>query len=134
MSAHQAEAVSKPEHAHDHAGEDLGFEHEHEFDRDAHDAHDGYEHRDHHEYETALRDIPITPSNLPRLAGLGLIRIYQMTLSKAIPSGTCRFYPTCSHYSFQAIVKHGLAKGSGLAVWRVARCQPFSKGGYDPVP
>jgi len=87
-----------------------------------------------HENEPALRDIPITASNLPRLAGLGLIRLYQLTFSKILPAGTCRFYPTCSHYGYQAIAKHGLVKGSGLAVWRVARCQPFSEGGYDPVP
>lgn len=93
-----------------------------------------HEHEHAHENEPALRDIPLSLSTAPRLIGLGLIRIYQMTLSKTIPAGTCRFYPTCSHYGYQAIVKHGLIKGSGLAVWRVARCQPFSKGGYDPVP
>jgi putative membrane protein insertion efficiency factor len=115
MNAQQADAIPEHDHMHDHAMDDLGLEHE-------------------PEHETAFRDIPVTASNLPRLAGLGLIRVYQMTLSKTIPSGTCRFYPTCSHYGYQAIVKHGLIKGSGLAVWRVARCQPFSKGGYDPVP
>ncbi len=87
-----------------------------------------------HEHEPSLREIPLTVANAPRLVGLGLIRGYQMTLSKMIPAGTCRFYPTCSHYGYQAVVKHGLIKGSGLAIWRVARCQPFSKGGYDPVP
>ena len=97
---------------------------------------DEFEHasQEQDENETSLRDIPITMANVPRLAGLGAIRFYQATLSRAIPAGTCRFYPTCSHYGYQAIVKHGLIKGSGLAVWRVARCQPFSKGGYDPVP
>jgi len=55
-------------------------------------------------------------------------------LSRGLPSGTCRFYPTCSHYAYQAIVKHGLIRGSGLAIWRVLRCQPFSQGGFDPVP
>ena len=96
----------------------------------------GVENEHEHAYanETALRDIPIKITNLPRLAGLGLIRFYQMTISKALPAGACRFYPSCSHYGYQAIVKHGLVKGSGLAVWRVARCQPLSKGGYDPVP
>ena len=108
---------------------DTMMKHNNTLDHD--DAHDAQEYLKH---ETALRDIPVTASNLPRIAGLGLIRFYQLTLSKAIPSGTCRFYPTCSHYGYQAIVKHGLIKGSGLAVWRVARCQPFSKGGYDPVP
>lgn len=102
---------------HEHAIEELPIEHEH-----------------HHENGSALSDIPFTASNMPRLAGLVLIRLYQVTLSKILPPGSCRFYPTCSHYGYQAIAKHGLVKGSGLAVWRVARCQPFSEGGYDPVP
>lgn len=92
--------------------------------RDGH-AHDG---------EPALREIPITLSTLPRLPALALIRLYQATVSRALPSGTCRFYPTCSHYSYQAIAKFGLLKGSALSAWRILRCQPFSKGGYDPVP
>lgn len=87
-----------------------------------------------HAPEPGLREIPLTLANLPRLPALALIRLYQLTLSRGLPAGTCRFYPTCSHYAYQAIVKHGLIKGSGLAVWRVLRCQPFSQGGYDPVP
>jgi putative membrane protein insertion efficiency factor len=71
---------------------------------------------------------------MPRLPILALIRLYQLTLSRALPSGTCRFYPTCSHYSYQAIAKHGLLRGGLMAVWRVLRCQPFNPGGYDPVP
>lgn len=84
--------------------------------------------------EPALREIPITIGNLPRLPLLALIRLYQLLISPALPSGTCRFTPTCSHYSYQAIVKHGAIKGLGLSIWRVLRCQPFSRGGYDPVP
>ncbi len=84
--------------------------------------------------EPALRDIPITWGNLPRLPVLALIRLYQLTLSKALPQNTCRFTPTCSHYGYQAIARHGLIKGAWLATWRVLRCQPFSRGGYDPVP
>ena len=87
-----------------------------------------------HGEETPLREIPFTVSNLPKLPALALIRVYQATFSKTIPQGSCRFTPTCSHYGYQAIVKHGLLKGSALATWRVLRCQPFSKGGYDPVP
>ena len=115
MNAQEIEGISE----HEHAVEEyvMELDHDHAYDD-----------------ETSLRDIPLTISNLPRLAGLGLIRFYQMTFSKTLPSGTCRFYPSCSHYGYQAIVKHGLVKGSGLAVWRVARCQPFSKGGFDPVP
>ena len=64
---------------------------------------------------------------------LALIRAYQMTISRVLPAGTCRFYPTCSHYGYQAIAKYGLIKGGAMAAWRVLRCQPFSAGGYDPV-
>jgi putative membrane protein insertion efficiency factor len=83
--------------------------------------------------EPRLRDIPLTWVNLPRLPVLALIRLYQLTISRALPGGVCRFYPTCSHYSYQAIAKYGLFKGGWMAVWRVLRCQPFSAGGYDPV-
>jgi len=87
-----------------------------------------------HLLEPGLREIPLTLNNLPRLPALALIRLYQLTLSRGLPSGTCRFSPTCSHYAYQAIAKHGLIRGSGLAIWRVLRCQPFSRGGFDPVP
>jgi hypothetical protein len=84
--------------------------------------------------EPRLRDLPRTPRNWPRLALLALIRFYQMTLSHALPADTCRFYPSCSHYGYQAIYKHGAIKGSFMATWRVLRCNPFNPGGYDPVP
>lgn len=87
-----------------------------------------------HDAEPALRDLPLTLSHLPRWPVLALIRFYQMTLSRALPTGTCRFTPTCSHYGYQAIYKYGLLKGGWMATWRVLRCQPFSRGGYDPVP
>ncbi len=87
-----------------------------------------------HQLEPALREIPLTLANLPRLPALAAIRLYQLTVSRVLPSGSCRFYPTCSHYAYQAIYKHGLLRGSYLAVWRVLRCQPFSRGGFDPVP
>ena len=83
--------------------------------------------------EPRLRDLPRTPRNWPRLALLALIRFYQMTLSHALPADTCRFYPSCSHYGYQAIYKHGAIKGSFMATWRVLRCNPFNPGGYDPV-
>ncbi|MBI3158887.1 MAG: membrane protein insertion efficiency factor YidD [Chloroflexi bacterium] len=88
-----------------------------------------HEHRD-----PPLRALPLTFSNLARIPALALIRLYQMTFSKALPADTCRFYPSCSHYGYQAIYKHGLFKGGWLAVWRVLRCNPFNPGGYDPVP
>jgi putative membrane protein insertion efficiency factor len=64
---------------------------------------------------------------------LGLIRLYQMTLSKMFPP-SCRFEPSCSHYGYEAIAKYGALKGGWLAIKRVARCHPFNPGGYDPVP
>jgi len=84
--------------------------------------------------EPRLRDLPLTLRNLVRLPLLALIRLYQMTLSRSLPSGTCRFYPSCSHYAYQAIYKYGAFKGSWMAAWRVLRCNPFNPGGYDPVP
>ncbi|KPL06271.1 hypothetical protein AMJ86_09070 [bacterium SM23_57] len=64
---------------------------------------------------------------------LGFIRLYQLTISRALPANTCRFYPSCSHYAYQAIYKYGAIKGSLMAIWRVLRCNPFNPGGYDPV-
>jgi putative membrane protein insertion efficiency factor len=64
---------------------------------------------------------------------LGLIKLYQNTVSRVLPD-VCRFQPTCSHYALEAIKKYGLARGSWLAAKRIARCNPFSEGGYDPVP
>ncbi len=89
-----------------------------------------------HDYpnEPRLRDLPRTPRNWARLPLLGLIRLYQMTLSRGLPADTCRFYPSCSHYGYQAIYKHGALKGGLLATYRVLRCNPFNRGGYDPVP
>lgn len=65
---------------------------------------------------------------------LFLIRVYQRTLSRALPPNQCRFYPSCSHYAYEAIDKYGALKGSWMAAKRLARCQPFNPGGYDPVP
>ncbi len=83
--------------------------------------------------EPRLRDLPRTPANWARLPLLALIRLYQMTLSRGLPADTCRFYPSCSHYGYQAIYKHGAIKGSLMATWRVLRCNPFNPGGFDPV-
>lgn len=84
--------------------------------------------------EPALRDFKFTWLNLPRYLMLASIRLYQNTISKALPANTCRFYPSCSHYAYQAIYKYGVIKGSYLAIARVLRCNPFNPGGYDPVP
>lgn len=84
--------------------------------------------------EPRLKDLPVTLFTLPRWVLLALIRGYQMTLSRTLPPNTCRFYPSCSHYGYQAIYKHGAVKGTLMAIWRVLRCNPFNPGGYDPVP
>jgi putative membrane protein insertion efficiency factor len=64
---------------------------------------------------------------------LGLIRLYQATFSQIMPP-SCRFTPSCSHYGYESIRKYGALKGGWMAIKRVARCQPFNPGGYDPVP
>jgi len=62
-----------------------------------------------------------------------LIRFYQKCISpRKIPC--CRFTPTCSQYAIEAITVHGALKGTALAIYRILRCNPFCKGGYDPVP
>ena len=61
------------------------------------------------------------------------IRLYQLTFS-ALVGNCCRFQPTCSEYAKEAYRKYGLFKGTKLTVWRLLRCHPFAKGGYDPVP
>jgi putative membrane protein insertion efficiency factor len=86
------------------------------------------------EIEPRLRDLPFNLWTLPRWVLLSLIRLYQTIVSPALPPNTCRFYPSCSHYGYQAIYKHGVLKGVPMAVWRVLRCNPINPGGYDPVP
>ena len=60
------------------------------------------------------------------------INVYRKFISP-LKKPCCRFYPTCSKYALLAIKKHGALKGSTMALWRIARCNPFCKGGYDPV-
>jgi putative membrane protein insertion efficiency factor len=62
-----------------------------------------------------------------------LIRAYQ-SIHIAFFRGSCRFHPTCSHYALEAIALHGPGRGTLLTAWRVVRCQPFCRGGFDPVP
>jgi putative membrane protein insertion efficiency factor len=64
---------------------------------------------------------------------IAIIHFYQKFLSP-LKSTKCPYIPSCSQYGLEAIEKHGALKGSLLAAWRILRCNPFSKGGYDPVP
>lgn len=84
--------------------------------------------------EPRLSDLPLRPGTLPRILLLVLIRFYQKVISPALPPDTCRFYPSCSHYGYQAIYRYGALKGGWMAFWRVLRCNPYNPGGYDPVP
>jgi putative membrane protein insertion efficiency factor len=61
-----------------------------------------------------------------------IIKGYQKLISPLFPP-SCRFYPTCSEYAIQAIEKYGIFKGGIKAAWRILRCNPFNKGGFDPV-
>ena len=61
-----------------------------------------------------------------------LVRSYQK-ISQVILPHTCRFYPTCSHYAIGAFEKYGLIKGMGITLFRLLRCSPLSRGGYDPI-
>jgi len=76
----------------------------------------------------------------PRYLVLAMIRVYQKTLSldhgplsRLFPYGYCRFHPTCSEYGYQAIEKYGIIKGGVKAMWRILRCNPWNKGGHDPL-
>jgi putative membrane protein insertion efficiency factor len=71
--------------------------------------------------------------SIPARALLIAVRVYQMFFSALMPSA-CKFYPTCSHYAAEAVRLHGARRGSWLALWRLARCHPFTRGGVDLVP
>jgi len=103
--------------------------------------------------ETALRPVDLIEANerrplilraadKVRLVPMGIIRLYQHTISpdhsplmtRILPGGVCRFYPSCSQYTYEAIEKYGIIKGSFMGAWRILRCNPFNPGGHDPVP
>lgn len=76
----------------------------------------------------------------PRIVALNFIKVYQKTISPDHgwfkhwhPHGYCRFYPTCSQYGHEAISKYGIFKGGVMTAWRIMRCNPWNKGGNDPV-
>jgi putative membrane protein insertion efficiency factor len=64
---------------------------------------------------------------------MGLIRGYQLVIAPALPK-TCRFSPSCSQYTLEAIERHGILRGGWLGARRIVRCHPFNPGGFDPVP
>lgn len=66
-------------------------------------------------------------------AAAGLLASYKKYLSPLLPKA-CRFHPTCSEYAREALLRHGLTAGAGLALRRLGRCHPFHEGGFDPVP
>ncbi|MGE4553166.1 MAG: membrane protein insertion efficiency factor YidD [Desulfovibrionaceae bacterium] len=68
-----------------------------------------------------------------RAVALALIWLYQKAVSPLFP-GCCRFIPTCSEYAREAIIRHGAIKGSVMALFRLLRCHPLCRGGWDPVP
>ena len=76
--------------------------------------------------------------DLPARAASGLVWVYQKTVSPALvvldPTGGCRFAPTCSHYSREALREHGFLAGTALTFARLAKCGPWHPGGEDPVP
>ena len=79
------------------------------------------------------RDSVVPLTHWPRRLGMGLIRGYQLVISPALPQN-CRFSPSCSQYTLEAIERHGIFRGSWLGARRIARCHPFNPGGFDPVP
>jgi putative membrane protein insertion efficiency factor len=64
---------------------------------------------------------------------LAALRFYKRAVSPLLPQ-SCRYAPTCSEYAYEAISRHGLVRGCWLAAWRLLRCNPWSRGGHDPVP
>ena len=68
----------------------------------------------------------------PAMLGVGLIWLYRLTLGALFPA-SCKYHPSCSEYAMQAVRRHGLLRGSVMAGWRLLRCNPWSRGGFDPV-
>ncbi|MGD0712706.1 MAG: membrane protein insertion efficiency factor YidD [Gaiellaceae bacterium] len=68
----------------------------------------------------------------PAYLGIGLVWLYRATFGTLFPT-SCKYHPSCSEYAVQALHAHGLVRGSALAGWRLLRCNPWSRGGFDPV-
>ena len=71
--------------------------------------------------------------NTAKAVLLAMLRGYKWAISPLFPP-SCRYVPTCSEYAAEAVERHGALRGSAMAAWRVLRCHPFVRGGYDPVP
>jgi putative membrane protein insertion efficiency factor len=80
-----------------------------------------------------LRGVLWTAGGPARMGVIGLIRLYRVVLGGML-GGNCRFHPSCSHYAEMAVRQVGVLRGVPLALWRVLRCQPFSRGGVDYPP
>lgn len=81
-------------------------------------------------------DPPLPGSLRERFARL-LLTVYKRLLSPLLHTaalGQCRYLPTCSEYAYVAVARHGFLRGGALALWRILRCHPFARGGFDPVP
>lgn len=81
----------------------------------------------------ALKEIYKTFVKILALPFILLIKIYQLLISPLFPS-SCRYTPSCSHYTLEALKKYGLIKGGWLGIKRITRCHPWGGSGYDPVP
>ncbi|MFI2704875.1 membrane protein insertion efficiency factor YidD [Cellulosimicrobium composti] len=96
-----------------------------------------------HDARPAGVDAPAVPSaarrildalrRVPALTLIGMIRAYQSVISP-MTGPTCKYYPSCSQYALTAVRRHGALRGTGLALWRLLRCNPWSLGGVDDVP
>jgi putative membrane protein insertion efficiency factor len=68
-----------------------------------------------------------------KMLAIAGLRLYKAIISPALPA-SCRFVPSCSEYAAEAVAQYGLFRGSALSAWRLLRCNPFARGGWDPVP
>lgn len=81
-----------------------------------------------------IKNILRLASKAIKLLIIGMIKIYKKYISPIKGAKMCKYIPTCSEYAIEAVEKYGPFKGTYLAIKRILRCNPFSKGGYDPVP
>ena len=81
-----------------------------------------------------MKDIKVKLKNAGKFIVLNMIRLYQLAISPYKGGKYCSFIPTCSQYAIEAIEMYGVFLGGWLALKRILRCNPFAKGGYDPVP